>query len=187
MQATWPSEYALLGLLCERPRHGYELAQAVQADEALHAIWRFERSEVYFLLGKLVQKGHITPLAVDKASGPARTVYGPSETGRAALMAWLRTPEQHPRNLRTSLLARAYLALRLDPRIAVDLIDMQKQYLAEWLERQQGETASNEVVALVRRLRASQVEASLGALDELRRLALARIEERTREVQSSED
>ncbi len=156
--------------------HGYGLAQMVQADEALHAIWRFERSEVYFLLGKLAQKGHITPLAVDKAGGPARTVYAPTEAGYAALMAWLRSPEQHPRDLRTSLLARVYMALRLDPRLAVELIDVQKQTLADWLESERQQETGNEIVALVRRLRAAQVEASLSALNDLHLLALARMD-----------
>ncbi len=46
MQATWPSEYVLLGLVTERPMYGYELAQLVSTDEALCAIWRIERSQV---------------------------------------------------------------------------------------------------------------------------------------------
>jgi DNA-binding PadR family transcriptional regulator len=167
--------------------HGYGLAQMAQADEAIHAIWRFERSEVYFLLGKLVQKGHITPLATDKAGGPARTVYAPTEAGRAALLAWLAAPEQSPRNLRTSLLARAYMALRLDPRIAVELIDAQKQSLADWLASEKGRKIDNEVVALVRRLRAAQVEATLSALDDLHLLALARIGENQSHDHRDED
>jgi DNA-binding PadR family transcriptional regulator len=188
MQASWPSENVLLGLLCERPKHAYELAREVRADEALDAIWRFERSEVYFLLGKLVQKGHIEPLTVEKASGPARTVYGPSETGHAALMAWLHTPEQHARNLRTSLLARVYIGLRLDPRAAVTLIDAQKRSLEEWLGRERHLSSNNEVVRLVHRLRAAQVEATLSALDELRQLAVSRLAARaeTQSVDSGE-
>jgi DNA-binding PadR family transcriptional regulator len=161
--------------------HGYGLAQMVQADEGLHAIWRFERSEVYFLLGKLAQRGHITPLATDKAGGPARTVYAPTEAGRAVLLAWLHSPEQSPRNLRTSLLARVYMALRLDPRIAVELIDVQQQTLAAWLASEKGRKIDNEVVALVRRLRAAQVEATLTALNDLHRLALSRIDEAPRD------
>ncbi len=44
MQADWPSGNIILGLLCECPIHGYELARVVQEDEALHAIWRIECS-----------------------------------------------------------------------------------------------------------------------------------------------
>jgi hypothetical protein len=34
-----------LALLCERPRHGYELFKLVSTDKALRAIWRIERSQ----------------------------------------------------------------------------------------------------------------------------------------------
>lgn len=155
--------------------HGYALAMVVRDDEALRAIWRFERSEVYFLLGKLAQKGYVAAAGVEQASGPARTTYAPTETGRAALMGWLRTPEEHARNLRTSLLARVYVALRLRPALAVELIDEQKGALVAWLQRERSRQAGDEVVRLVRRLRAAQVEATLDALDDLHALAVGRM------------
>ena len=174
MHADWPSENIILGLLCERPMHGYELARLVQEDEALRAIWRIERSEIYFLLGKLSTGGLIMESAAEQAGGPVRVIYAPTAVGRAEYVKWLRTPEPRPRNLRSALLARVYMALRHDPQVAVELIDAQKQSLAEWLAQARQEQAANEVVDLVRRLRAAQVEATLGALDEMRNLALAR-------------
>ncbi len=173
MQADWPSENILLGLLCERPRHGYELARVVQEDEALRAIWRIERSEVYFLLGKLRQSAYIIEYAEERPHGPARTIYAPTETGRAAYEQWLSSPEPHPRNLRTALLARVYMALRYDPAVALALIDAQQLALREWLAREPHRKSDNAVVALVYGLRTAQVQATLGALDDLRRLAAA--------------
>lgn len=174
MQADWPSENIILGLLCERPMHGYELARLVQEDEALRAIWRIERSEIYFLLGKLAKGGLIIESAAEQARGPVRVIYAPTEAGRAEFAKWLRMPELRPRNLRTALLARLYMALRHDPQIAVELIDVQKQALIEWLGRTRGEESSNEVVALVYRLRTAQVAATLDALNDMRSLAQAR-------------
>lgn len=174
MQADWPSENIVLGLLCERPMHGYELARLVQEDVALRAIWRIERSEVYFLLRKLLKGGLIEESAAEQAGGPVRVIYAPTDSGRAAFAQWLRTPEPRPRNLRTALLARVYMALRHDPQIAVELIDAQRQALAEWLARERQRTSENEVVALVHRLRAAQVAATLEALQEMRALAQAR-------------
>ncbi len=66
------------------------------------------------------------------------------------------------------------MALRYDPAIAVELIDTQARALADWLAREREQSRPNEVVALVHRLRAAQVEATLAALDDLRGLALAR-------------
>lgn len=174
MHADWPSEYIILGLLCERPMHGYELARLVQEDEALRAIWRIERSEIYFLLGKLSKGGLIIESAAEQMRGPVRVIYAPTAAGREAFAKWLRMPELRPRNLRTALLARLYIALRHDPQIAVELIDAQKQALVEWLGRTRGEEPGNEVVALVHRLRAAQVAATLDALNDMRSLAIAR-------------
>ncbi len=175
MQADWPAENILLALLCERPMHGYELAQLVKSDPALRAIWRIELSEVYFLLRKLLKQGLIEPEAETRGLGPRRVIYAPTPAGRAALEAWLTTPEKYPRNLRTALLARIYLALRRDPALAVRLVDAQKAHLSDWLERERDRAHEDEIVALVHRFRAAQVEAALVALDELRRLALARV------------
>jgi DNA-binding PadR family transcriptional regulator len=154
--------------------HGYELARLVQEDQALHTIWRIERSEVYFLLGKLRQKAYIVEYAEERLNGPARTIYAPTEAGRLQFFQWLRTPETKPRNLRTALLARVYMALRHDPSIAVDLLDAQKRVLDEWLLREGQKAGADDVVALVHRLRTAQVRAMLEALDDLRALALTR-------------
>lgn len=179
MHADWPSENIILGLLCERPMHGYELARVVQEDEALRAIWRIERSEVYFLLGKLRQRAYVIEHAEERPHGPARTVYAPTESGRATYEQWLQSPEPHPRNLRSALLARVYMALRYDPAVALALIDAQQLALGEWLAREQHRQSANAVVALVHGLRAAQVQATLGALDELHRLAAAEDSART--------
>ena len=104
MQADWPAENILLALLCERPMHGYELAQTVKTDAALRAIWRIELSEVYFLLRKLLKQGAIVAEAEAPGAGPRRVVYAPTPAGRIALEGWLTTPEKYPRNLRTALL-----------------------------------------------------------------------------------
>ena len=174
MQADWPAENIVLALLCERPMHGYELARVVKSDAALRAIWRIELSEVYFLLRKLLKLGFIVEHAEEPRGGLRRVLYAPTAAGQAALDAWLTTPEKYPRNLRTALLARIYLALRRDPALAVQIIDAQQEHLAKWLERERARGYEDELVALVHRFRAAQVDAMLVALDELRRSAVDR-------------
>lgn len=174
MHADWPAENIVLALLCERPMHGYEVAQMLKSDAALRAIWRIEISEVYFLLRKLLKWGFIEEQAEERGAGPRRVIYAPTPAGRASLEGWLVTPERYPRNLRTALLARIYLALRSDPALAVQVIEAQRQLLAEWLDHERGRTYDDEVVGLVHRFRASQVEAMLVALDDLHRMASTR-------------
>jgi PadR family transcriptional regulator AphA len=173
MKADWPSENIILGMLAEKPMHGYELAQRVHDDEALRTIWRIERSEVYFLLGKLVKSGYIVEGAEEPGHGPTRVVYAVTDRGRATLARWLQTPEPYPRNLRTALLARVYIALRQDPQIALDLIKAQRGVLEDWLSHADERASDNRVVAVVHNFRAAQVRATLEALDELRDLALS--------------
>jgi DNA-binding PadR family transcriptional regulator len=168
MQASWASEMILLGLLCERPMHGYELAQCVATDGALPVIWRFARSEVYFLLGKLRERGYVAESGEGKGSGPTRTIYTATAEGGAALDAWLRSPELRPRLLRTAFLARVHLALRRDPALAADIIASQQAHLRDWLARERSAAESaDEYVRLVLEVRAAQVEASIAALDGL--------------------
>jgi DNA-binding PadR family transcriptional regulator len=174
VHADWPAENILLALLCERPMHGYELAQTVRNDAALRAIWRIERSEVYFLLRKLVSQGHIIEHGEAPGAGPKRLIYAPTPQGEAALQAWLDSPEPRPRNLRTALLARIYLALRRDPGLALEIIAAQREQLVKWLENEQARAYSDEIVKLVHRFRAAQVEAMVLALNDLERTATAR-------------
>jgi DNA-binding PadR family transcriptional regulator len=157
----------LLGLLCERPMHGYELAQLVATDPAMPVIWRFARSEVYFLLGKLRERGYVAESGEGKGTGPTRTIYAPTEKGCAAFEAWLRTPELRPRLLRTAFLARVHLAMRRDPRCAAQIIAAQQAHLREWLGRERENAPAEEYLRLVLEVRAAQVEASIKALEEL--------------------
>ncbi len=167
MQAPWPSEYVILGLLAEQPMHGYELAQRLSSDEALCAIWHIERSQVYFLLGKLIERGHIAETGEQQASGPTRVIYAPTAEGRAALLAWLRVPEPSPRGLRAAFLAKLYFALRSYPEIAHELLAGQKSVLAEWAGRHRAGASGHDFAALVHRLRMVQVEAVLAILEEV--------------------
>jgi DNA-binding PadR family transcriptional regulator len=167
MQASWSSEMILLGLLCERPMHGYELAQLVASDPAMPVIWRFARSEVYFLLGKLRERAYVEESGEGKGAGPTRTIYAPTEKGCDAFEEWLRAPELRPRLLRTAFLARVHLAMRRDPALAAEIIEAEQQHLRDWLARERAAAPREEYLRLVLEVRAAQVEASIAALDAL--------------------
>lgn len=156
--------------------HGYELARLVRADDALRAIWHLERSEVYFLLKKLLDKGHIEEVVDSKppavstrrqAGGPPRRIYQVTVAGRAAVDAWMTTPVSSPRDLRAAFLTKLYLAMRRDPETALALLDRQRQVLAHWQERLSRAATSDPFLASVHRLRLAQVVASLNALDDM--------------------
>ncbi len=182
MHAPWPSENLLLGLLVEQPMHGYELARLVCDDEALRTIWHLKRSEVYFLLGKLLAQGYIAEAAAPagesasqsrQTAGPPRQTYEATPAGRALLDAWLSGPVATPRDLRAAFLAKLYLARRRDPATAIALLEKQREVLDRWQERLAHAAPCDSFLAFANKLRLAKVKAALAALDEIRAMVLA--------------
>lgn len=79
-----PAELTLLGLLLERPRHGYELDEIIDA-RGMREWTEIGFSSIYYLLGRLRDRGLITEIeSAGPARGRARRVYGPTAEGRRA-------------------------------------------------------------------------------------------------------
>lgn len=93
--ATWmrgssPLKGALLGLLLQRPGHGYDLANRL--DRRLGPAWQIEAKSIYPMLQQLERAGLVTSkrVAHDGPTGQ-RVVYHPTEGAQDALTAWMRT------------------------------------------------------------------------------------------------
>jgi DNA-binding PadR family transcriptional regulator len=166
--AAWPSEFILLGLLCEQAGYGYDLHRRVQGDAALRAIWRIERSQLYFLLHKLADQGLIAAQGAAQGQGPARLLYTPTPAGQAAFDAWLARPESPPHNLRAAFLAKLYLALRVRPAAVAGLLAAQEAVLGEWASRWRARADATTFAGQVYRLRLAQIEAAQDWLAALR-------------------
>src|SRR3972149_7286740 len=83
--------YALLGLLAQHPRHGYQLRAAFEAVIGGKANWDLRPAQVYASLDRLEEAGLIRQRSVGKAGGPEKRVYGLTAAGRRELQAWLET------------------------------------------------------------------------------------------------
>ena len=92
MHADWPAENIVLALLCERPMHGYELAQLLKSDAALRVIWRIELSEAADYERPLLVL-LLIPLLALVAKTPLASVWqaASQETTRQAIALSLRT------------------------------------------------------------------------------------------------
>ncbi|MEV1009533.1 GyrI-like domain-containing protein [Streptomyces sp. NPDC049881] len=77
-----PAELTLLGLLAERPRHGYEL-EAVLTERGMREWTEIGFSSIYYLLKKLQERGLIAR-ADPAAGGKSRTVYAATAEGHRA-------------------------------------------------------------------------------------------------------
>ncbi|QQQ80038.1 PadR family transcriptional regulator [Saccharothrix sp. 6-C] len=79
-----PAELTLLGLLVERPRHGYELAEVITA-RGMREWTEIGFSSIYYLLAKLRDRGLVAEVGPPASGrGRSRKVYGPTEDGRRA-------------------------------------------------------------------------------------------------------
>ena len=85
MVALTVSETAILGLLAERPLHGYELDEVI-ARRGLREWTGIGFSSIYFLLAKLERKGCLRPKGAP-ASSKARKEYEITAEGRRKLGA----------------------------------------------------------------------------------------------------
>ncbi len=127
------NEWAVLGVLVDTPRHGYDIAAELKADTPLGDIWTVNRQLVYRAIDRLEALELAQPRRREPgAGGPPRTIYGPTRQGRAALRTWLATPVNHLRDVRSALL----LKLALIDLLGLDnlaLIDAQQTALADRL------------------------------------------------------
>ena len=82
---------ALLGLLAQGPRHGYELHAALQALVGGRDNWDVKPAQVYTTLARLMESGLIIEDGVEKEGGPEKRILAITPAGRAELSAWFQT------------------------------------------------------------------------------------------------
>jgi DNA-binding PadR family transcriptional regulator len=99
----------LLGLLAERPKHGYELKR--EHDERLPGTKPVAYGQVYSTLQRLERDGLVTVAETVSDGGPERTVYRLTDDGRAKVRAWLEETEPPAPHLSAALFTRIVLAL----------------------------------------------------------------------------
>src|SRR5512136_771429 len=89
--------YAILGLLAQHPRHGYELRSAFEAVVGGDANWAVKPAQIYTTLERLEQAG-LVQCESDLGEGeePSRRVYAITPAGEEVLQEWFAsgiTPE----------------------------------------------------------------------------------------------
>ena len=186
-QSGMPAEHALLGLLAMRETgsgHGYELARGFGPDAPLGNVIRLEPGMVYHHLKKLERLGWVTVAPDAEPERPARRPFAISPAGRQELRRWLTEPVAHTREIRLEFLVKLYLALVLEPTLALRLIGEQREMCARLIEalseqRSVGEGQHDDVSGefrfgqMVLDMRLAQTAAALDWLDRVRRDAAA--------------
>jgi PadR family transcriptional regulator, regulatory protein AphA len=195
-----PAEHAILGLLALSETgsgHGYDLARQFSPEAPLGNVVRLESGMVYHHLKKLERLGWVTVIPGEVQRRPARKLFALSATGQAELERWLSEPVAHTREIRLDFLVKLYLALLLDPNLAVRLVDEQRERCSLLVEsltnrlRSTSQGSERESAArfgeLVLDMRLAQTRAALEWLDRLGRDAAAAVESANARIEMGRD
>jgi DNA-binding PadR family transcriptional regulator len=79
---------AILGLLAQRPRHGYELRAAFEALVGGRELWDVKPAQVYATLSRLHESGLVEDEGSAQEGGPEKRIYGLTASGREELNRW---------------------------------------------------------------------------------------------------
>lgn len=80
--------HAVLGLLAQRPRHGYELRAALEAVVGGEENWDIKPAQIYTTFARLEKGGLIAQQRVEQEAGPEKRIYAITPTGYKALKDW---------------------------------------------------------------------------------------------------
>jgi DNA-binding PadR family transcriptional regulator len=184
------AEHAILGLLALSESgigHGYDLARQFSPEAPLGDVVRLEPGMVYHHLKKLERLGWVSAVPEAEPGRPARRLFALSSSGRAALERWLSEPVARTREIRLDFLVKLYLALLLDPALAVRLVDEQRDLCARLVEslsnrlqsiqvEEPGDALTARFGEMVLDMRLAQNRAALAWLDRVGRDAAMAVE-----------
>lgn len=125
-----PGEWAILGLVSEQPRHGFALARLLAPEGEIGQVWALPKPLVYRAVATLAERGMVAAAGEEPGErGPHRTLHAATPAGTDALRAWLATPVDHLRDVRSLLMLKLALLARAggDPG---PLVDAQRERLA---------------------------------------------------------
>jgi DNA-binding PadR family transcriptional regulator len=108
------TDWTVLGLLVEQPRHGFSLVKELSPDTLLGHVWSIPNPMIYRSLRALQAREMITPAPTAGAAlGPRRVSMRPTAAGRRRFHKWVRLPVDHFRDARVLLRVKLHLTVRL--------------------------------------------------------------------------
>ncbi len=117
--------HALLGLLAEGKRHGYDLRRQYQ--RRFPAAKPLAAAQIYTTLDRLVRDGFVVAGATERVGGPDRTVFAVTVSGRVELQRWLSQVEPPSEFVANLLSMKVTLALLVaDEDVAADFLSRQR-------------------------------------------------------------
>jgi DNA-binding PadR family transcriptional regulator len=139
--STTQTDLLLLGLLIDRPRHGYELYQQIQA-EGIDRWYSISPASIYYSLGKLRDQGLVTETRQQGRHSSRKAIYRLNEAGRAVFFEAM---EDHLATREEAYLEydlAVYLLNKLPVQRAMPHLAMRQAFLAEQIRDVQASLAA---------------------------------------------
>jgi DNA-binding PadR family transcriptional regulator len=123
--------HALLALLAEGPKHGFQLANGFQAGTG--EMWPLNTGQVYTTLQRLARDGLVAAATGtgDEPEEGASNLFQLTEAGHAELFDWLRTPPDLSIPPREELVIKVLVALRVPGVDVVELTQIHRRHLID--------------------------------------------------------
>lgn len=166
-------EWACLGIIDQKPLHGFAVAARLKPSGDVGRVWSLSRPLTYRCIDLLTARGSIRAIGSEPGdAGPNRTILAATRTGRSQLRRWLDTPVAHLRDLRSELLLKLVLA----DACGIDLTDMLERQRAriDQLAVALADDAADDAEDVVNLWRLEASQAATRFLDRLRPATPAR-------------
>lgn len=128
--ATTKTDLLLLGLLLNRPMHGYELYQQIQA-EGIDDWFNVSAAGVYYSLGKMRDQGQVTESRQGGGRSSRKSVYRITETGRFEFFAAMEAQLDSQEKCYLEYDLAIYLLNKLPLQRAIEPMEQHQAFLAE--------------------------------------------------------
>jgi DNA-binding PadR family transcriptional regulator len=123
--------HALLALLSESPKYGFQLAQEFAAGTG--DMWPLNTGQVYTTLQRLERDDLVE--SDDGADEGSQKGFRLTEAGRNELEAWLRTPPDASSPPRDELVIKVLVALRVPGVDVGELVQMHRRHVIETMQQ----------------------------------------------------
>lgn len=116
-------KYAILGLLEQKPRSGYELSQ--EFESTLNEFWSAKHSQIYPELRKLTEEGAVEYQVEIVGTALEKKMYSITDKGREEFMAWLDQNRPLPPTPKNELRLQVFFSSCLGPQRRLELLEYQ--------------------------------------------------------------
>jgi DNA-binding PadR family transcriptional regulator len=123
-------KYGILGLLAERPLHGYEVKNRFES--LMGGTWEVNFGQIYTTLQRLERDQLVE--AAGQRGDRGKLAYRLTDAGGRELQEWLNRPESEPQQLREEIYLKLLLTTRLSNGSLDELLAAQRRVYVQRLK-----------------------------------------------------